>query len=95
MHTVCDTQVLCVCNTQIQLVTLVQYIVCCPCNTATLLNIVLLTFLYMYTAAKSVDMEVDINMEAQRVFVTTTLSSDEVFATIKKTGREAEYISSK
>ena len=49
----------------------------------------------MYTAAKSVDMEVDINMEAQRVFVTTTLSSDEVFATIKKTGREAEYISSK
>ena len=39
-------------------------------------------------------MEVEINMEEQLVIVTTTLSSDELLATIKKTGRETEFIRS-
>ncbi len=34
----------------------------------------------------------DINMEQQRVYVTTTLSSEEVLAILKKTGREVTYI---
>ena len=34
----------------------------------------------------------DINMEQQKVYVTTTLSSDEVLAILKKTGREVTYI---
>lgn len=38
---------------------------------------------------------IEINMEGQRVYVTTSLSSDEVLAVIKKTGRETEYIGTK
>ena len=44
--------------------------------------------------SKGVDMEVEINMDEQLVTVTTTLSSDELLATIKKTGRETEFIGS-
>jgi copper chaperone len=35
---------------------------------------------------------VEIDMEGQKVLVTTTLSSDEVLAKIKKTGRECSYV---
>jgi copper chaperone len=36
--------------------------------------------------------KVDINMDAQRVYVTTTLPSEEILAALKKTGRECSYI---
>ena len=35
---------------------------------------------------------VEIDMEGQKVLVTSTLSSDEVLAKIKKTGRECSYV---
>ena len=36
--------------------------------------------------------KVDIDMEGQRVFVESTLSSEELLATLKKTGRECSYV---
>ena len=39
--------------------------------------------------------KVDINMEGQRVLVTTSLSSDEVLAALKKTGRETSFVGTK
>lgn len=35
---------------------------------------------------------VEIDMEGQKVFVTSTLSGDELLAKIKKTGRECSYV---
>ncbi|EDO40505.1 predicted protein [Nematostella vectensis] len=35
---------------------------------------------------------IEIDLEMKRVFVTSTLSSDELLATIKKAGKEASYI---
>ena len=35
---------------------------------------------------------VEIDMEGQKVLVTSTLSGDEVLAKIKKTGRECSYV---
>ena len=39
--------------------------------------------------------KVDISMEGQRVLVTTSLSSDEVLAALKKTGRETSFVGKK
>ena len=36
--------------------------------------------------------KVDIDMEGQKVFVESTLSSEELLATLKKTGRECSYV---
>ncbi|XP_021712632.1 LOW QUALITY PROTEIN: copper transport protein ATOX1-like [Aedes aegypti] len=36
--------------------------------------------------------KVDIDLENKKVFVTSTLSSDELLETIKKTGKETSYI---
>ena len=36
--------------------------------------------------------KVDIDMEGQRVFIESTLSGEELLATLKKTGRECSYI---
>lgn len=36
--------------------------------------------------------KVDIDMEGQRVFIESTLSSEELLATLKKTGRECSYV---
>ena len=36
--------------------------------------------------------KVDIDLPGHKVFVETTLTSDEVFAAIKKTGREVTFI---
>lgn len=35
---------------------------------------------------------VEIDMEKQKVYVTSSLSGEEVLATIKKTGRECSYV---
>ena len=39
--------------------------------------------------------KIDIDMEGQKVYVTTALLSDEVLAVIKKTGRDTQYIGTK
>ena len=39
--------------------------------------------------------KIDIDMEGQKVYVTTALPSDEVLAVIKKTGRDTQYIGTK
>ena len=36
--------------------------------------------------------KVDIDMEGQKVFIESTLSSEELLATLKKTGRECSYV---
>ena len=36
--------------------------------------------------------KVEFDMEAQKVFVESSLTSDELLATIKKTGRECSYV---
>ena len=36
--------------------------------------------------------KIDIDMEGQKVYVESTLSSDDLLATIKKTGREVSYV---
>ncbi len=44
---------------------------------------------YNYFVAVS---NTEINMADQRVYVTTTMTADEVLAILKKTGREITYI---
>ena len=36
--------------------------------------------------------KVEIDMEKQKVYVTSSLSGDDILATIKKTGRECSYV---
>ena len=36
--------------------------------------------------------KVDIDMEGQKVFIESTLSSEDLLATLKKTGRECSYV---
>ena len=46
----------------------------------------------MHVLSYSEVTNVEIDMEGQKVLVTSTLSSDEVLAKIKKTGRECSYV---
>jgi copper chaperone len=46
----------------------------------------------MHASSYSEVTNVEIDMEGQKVLVTTTLSSDEVLAKIKKTGRECSEL---
>lgn len=39
--------------------------------------------------------KVEIDMEKQKVYVTSSLSGEELLATIKKTGRECSYVGEK
>ena len=48
----------------------------------------LLMFVILISAVK----KVEIDMEGQKVLVQSSLSGDELLATLKKTGRECSYI---
>lgn len=49
--------------------------------------------IYMHSTLMYAEVtNVEIDMDKQRVYVTSTLSSDELLAAIKKTGRQCSYI---